>query len=1026
MRNSVLLGMMVAVWAEGQPAFDRPVSILLADSARVPVLYAVESTYATAGFYKSKDGGASWTGVYLTEAGTVQPPVSTLVMDPTNETTLYAGTALEQGGVWRTRDGGATWERANAGLPAANGTVERLFLIPATPRVLYAKVGNFVYETTDGGDSWVQKATLPGKCTGRTFVVNLGTPSTMYCAPDHDAQGQGGRVFRSADGGENWVMGPLVEALAPDFSTSNTPYGFSSLVTPAQQPLTVFFVSVNSYSACTANGETVLRWADTVFRSTDGGASYTAILSGVAGALAMHPAYAETVMLYKTGPMNCMVKAGAPTFATAWPYYRSNNNGQSFWTSEMPRGPSAGFSANALGPDMAFWAPDPGVIYAACYFSGVCKSQDGGTTWSRLTGTVRYTLAKPAQPLVFTLGVGEKTTYEVPLEFLEDRNWRAAVTVTASGGAWLSLGAVGQTPAALRLTANATGLGVGNYEASIRVASSDAGGDLILPVKLTVTAASQSKAPRYVLTRFAGTGDAKSAGDGGPADQASLNDPRGMCLDGNGNLYIAEYKGHRVRRVTPSGVITTVVGTGVEGGAGDGGPATAAQLSGPVSVAFDGAGNMYIGEYGGDRVRKVTPQGTVSTLVHLVTASSVLPDQDGSVWVTTILDLNKVSPTGGVSKLTGSGALGFPRDVAQDPAGNLIVSDSKNYIWKVTKNGVLSKIAGTGVSGYGGDGPAATALMNSPEGVAVDPAGNIYIADTFNSRVRMIDGENNMLAIAGDGSFTTRGEGGPALAASIQGPWDVIVDRSGNLYVAVRYSNRVVKLTKQLDVQPSIVSGPVNGASLDAPVAPGSVAVIDGSNLAQEARADGAPWPAALGGTSVTVNGVAAPMYAATAGRLVFQIPYETGLGTATAEVKRGQLSATAQFEVVEAAPGIQVLENNRALALLEDGSISGPDNPAPAGGILLVRFTGLGATDTPVRTGEATPQDALPRPVLPASVTIGGEPCEDIYIGLMPGEVGMAMAYVKVPMLESGEYEVVVTVGGKASKAALVSVKKQ
>ncbi|MBI6546789.1 MAG: hypothetical protein HY692_08340 [Cyanobacteria bacterium NC_groundwater_1444_Ag_S-0.65um_54_12] len=211
------------------------------------------------------------------------------------------------------------------------------------------------------------------------------------------------------------------------------------------------------------------------------------------------------------------------------------------------------------------------------------------------------------------------------------------------------------------------------------------------------------------LTLAAGNGIHGFAGDGGPATQAQLGFPYGIAVDGTGNLYIADQDNQRIRRVdSTTGIITTVAGNGSYGFAGDGGVATAAQFRDPRSVTVDGAGNLYIADQVNQRIRKVNAAGVITTVAG-----------NGS---------GGYSGDGGAAT---SAKLWMPRGVTVDGAGNLYIADQFNYrIRKVNTGGIINTVAGNGTWGYSGDGgPATSAQLNVPNGVAVDSAGNLYIAD---------------------------------------------------------------------------------------------------------------------------------------------------------------------------------------------------------------------------------------------------------------------------------------------------------
>jgi uncharacterized protein (TIGR03437 family) len=344
-----------------------------------------------------------------------------------------------------------------------------------------------------------------------------------------------------------------------------------------------------------------------------------------------------------------------------------------------------------------------------------------------------------------------------------------------------------------------------------------------------------------MISTVAGNGTQGYSGDGGPATSAQLSYPQGVAVDSAGNLFIVDLPNNRIRKVAPSGIISTVAGNGTCCYSGDGGPATSAQLSGPWGAAVDSAGNLYISDESNNRIRKVVPGGTISTVAGNGTAG--------------------YSGDGGPAT---SAQLYRPMGVAVGSTGNLYIADSGNQrIRKVTPDGTISTVAGNGTQAYSGDGgPAISAELSLPGAVAVDSAGNLYIADTLNnSRIRKVAPDGTISTVAGNGIMGYSGDGGPATSAQLNGPWDVAVDSAGSLYIADTWNNRIRKVAPDgtiSTVAGSGTQGPLGdgGPATSAPLFnPRDVAVDYGGNLYISDASNNRIRKVAPGGTISTVAG---------------------------------------------------------------------------------------------------------------------------------------------------------------------------
>jgi len=281
-----------------------------------------------------------------------------------------------------------------------------------------------------------------------------------------------------------------------------------------------------------------------------------------------------------------------------------------------------------------------------------------------------------------------------------------------------------------------------------------------------------------IITTYAGDHVGGDAGDGGPATSAELHQDAAIALDAAGNLYIADFGNNKVRKVSAAGIISTIAGTGTAGYSGDGGQATDAKLYHMAGIAVDNAGNVYIADSWNNAVRKVNTSGIITTV-----AGNTSPGYTGNGGQATAAELDD------------------PNNIAVDAAGNIYIADAhNNVIRKVNTSGIITTVvgngynAGTTLGGYSGDGgPATAAELFYPESVTFDGAGNMYIAELYNNVIRKVDVAGTISTFAGNNTAGYSGDGSSATDAQLKGPYAVAVDGAGNVFIADA-SNDVIRM----------------------------------------------------------------------------------------------------------------------------------------------------------------------------------------------------------------------------------------
>ncbi|HXH89969.1 MAG TPA: hypothetical protein VNN25_00195 [Thermoanaerobaculia bacterium] len=318
----------------------------------------------------------------------------------------------------------------------------------------------------------------------------------------------------------------------------------------------------------------------------------------------------------------------------------------------------------------------------------------------------------------------------------------------------------------------------------------------------------------YAVATIAGNGSNGYSGDGSQATAAALNYPRGLTIDGTGNVYIADTANQRIRRIdAATNMISTVAGNGTVGDSGDGGAALSAALNYPSSVAVDSSGNFYIADADNARVRRVDGASKIITIVPTAPLSysiGVAVDTRGALYVTdagkgSVLTIDAIVAGGSGDGMPATAAtLSLPRGLAVDATGSLYIADRFHHrIRRVdATTRIITTVAGTGEPGFSGDGgPALSAQLQTPFAVAFDRAGNLLIADDDNYRIRRVDAATGTITtIAGNGIDGFGGDGGQATSASIGEPSGVAVDSDGNVYIADPFNSRIRRVDAKTHV----------------------------------------------------------------------------------------------------------------------------------------------------------------------------------------------------------------------------------
>ncbi len=591
--------------------------------------------------------------------------------------------------------------------------------------------------------------------------------------------------------------------------------------------------------------------------------------------------------------------------------------------------------------------------------------------------------------------------------------------------------------------------------------------------------------PSQDISLFAGTGTFGFSGDGGPATSAQLAGPNGLAVDSSGNLYVADAFNNRVRKVTPSGTISTVVGNGTYGFSGDGGPATSAELSTPSAVALDSQNNLYIIDGGNNRVRKVSSSGTISTFAgnggfgssgdggpataaELGGPTSVSVDSSGNVYIADYsnLRIRKVTPSGVISTFfIGQPLSGIlPYGLAVDQSGNVdVATQVDSTVGRISPAGDYSALAGNGIAGYSGDGgPATSAELASPAAIAINLAnGYVYVADSGDGAIRLLTPNPSGCSYSLSTTYAVVPASGGAVSVSVTtaagcawptltlpswitssapatGPGTLILTVAANTGAArtdqVSIAGVLLTVTQQgAGAVFSAVNAAVNAANYSTSVAPGSLASAFGAfPFANPAGASSVPIPTVLAGLSLQFTGAPlSPLFYANGTQVNLQIPWElTGKTQATlTPTVNGQAGQSFAVNLVTYGPGIFSVNSSgtgQGAILDQNYHLVDSTHPAVPGVTVLQIFcTGLGPVTNQPATGAASPSNPPATTTTIPTVTIGAASAHVEFSGLAPGFVGLYQVNALVPSAAPAGNSVPVSlsIGGATSNTVTIAV---
>ncbi len=990
--------------------FDVQVTAVVVDPQDPSRIYASTN----GGLLKTDNRGSTWEQLPIFPLGSRQPAIQQVEFDLANTAVIYgwASGALDQrlAGAWRSVDRGANWQRIiETGTFPEGSELVRLLVAPSNGSVLYAvvKAGTVesTYRSANGGSTW----TKGGNAGARS--VSTGNADTLYRSIRGD-------VYRSTDGAKNWTQ------IGQTYNVGNDLNGINAIAPSPANP-NLLLASMTGPSSG-SNG---------IFRSTNGGISWVRVRAG----------NYIGVKFSLTNPSQAIVGD-----CCGFSLYYTNDSGQNF--AEVSR--SIEGSSTTLGLSVQRTSFD--YVQPAQLIHGQTSSTGGGVAvqgapsgiWRKLQGSYTPT----AVPNIYLdsgqLLSGDTSEARLTVQIVSAEGGNAArITVgeaTAGPGTSVRIIQDGTDPAnpvpSVSVTRSARNLAAGSYNTSVTIPVTGAlNQEVTIEGTLEVADTPQS-AGVYV-------------GRGLPP---GVNDSVYAVASGNGKVYVGALT--RLLALDGKGGAEVVAGTATSGFSGDGGPATAAQVSFVRSIAAAPDGTIYFHDGSNRRIRRIAPNGTISTIAGSPSGTTTITEGAGvqsinfistpglavrpngelllahssRIWRIVGSSFRTVAGGGVNAAAEGSVAtavsLSGVNGILVDPQGNIVFS-TRAKLFRIRSNNTLEHLAGASFGEAVSGSQKALEVDLSIDAITLGADG-IYVADQESLTIKRVNVDGTIETVALNGMRgTASGCSGaryiPATSATYEGlaffpDGSLLVGQSGLPRFWIPPSSGQ---SGQAPVVPP--EGVVNAASFSRLLSPGSLASVFGTDVAgSQAAAVALPLPAELGGGVICVAGQVAPLVFASPLQLNVQIPFGLEPGTHTLRAfNAAGGTGSVPVNLQKASPEI-FRSNGRAVVINPDGSLNNTGNGVAAGDVVVAYLTGIGDVTPAVTTGAANPSGPLAVPAEATSATVGGVAAGLEYLGMTPGFAGLAQANVRIPPLAPGEHAIVLTVGNNSSEPLMITVK--